>query len=115
MTMLRFTDGEATVYLRDGESVTVRGLPYGTEWTVCEQKTPDYSTECGVDTAARAPGNIVSGTLTDNTETIFVNSREYVLPATGSFSAPLYGSIGGGLMLGALFGGWAGRRRKKRR
>ena len=41
MTMLRFTDGEATVYLRDGESVTVRGLPYGTEWTVCEQKTPD--------------------------------------------------------------------------
>ena len=64
---MTFTDGEATVTLKAGESATATNLLYGTTYTVTQTETPGFDTEKTEDT----------GTIsTSSTQATFTNTRE---------------------------------------
>lgn len=114
-TEISFENGAASVYLKDGQQLTIYGLPYGTAWTVQEVPTASFFTECGSSTAERCVGSDVGGTLTDDETAFFVNIYGVELPATGSYGTLLF-TIGGLLlMVSALISGCILRHKRERR
>ncbi len=111
-----FTNGVARISLKDGEALTILGLPYGTEWTVTEIESPGYFAKYKTDTdATEKSGNTAGGTLTENAVISFYNIGGYELPSTGS-SAHLWFIITGlALMLFSVIIGYIVRRRTERR
>ena len=102
---IKFTNGRATVTLRDGSSVTVKGIPSGYKYTVTEQ---DYRSK-GYQTTYQNK----SGTLTGDRAATVTNDRGGIVPTgiwTGSL--PILGMIllGIGLLAGIYLIG-KGRRR----
>ncbi len=83
---LKFTNGRATVTLRDGSSVTVKGIPSGYKYTITEQ---DYSTR-GYKTTYKNK----SGTLTRDREALVTNERGGIVPTGADIHAlPILGSM----------------------
>lgn len=92
-----FTNGKATVTLKDGESVTIKGLPYGSKFKVTETNSDGYTPMYKVNTTGYKEGSSVPEfTLTKITDTnstfgvnydtkvTFKNIKGYELPKTGS-------------------------------
>lgn len=115
--------GNATVWLKDGDSVKIVGLPYGASYTVTEANTADDpyevstnlvgDTKAGVGTTdivmlnkATDATNAISDTALTATSTLtFTNNKDGVNP-TGiilQFGAPIAGVIIVGILFGVVF------------
>lgn len=113
---LTFVKGKATVYLKDKESITIQGLPYGISYTVTEKNADGYLTKYQVgETAPMQYGASGGGTLTTDTTVSFLNSPGIELPATGTYLRSVYILGGWVLIFASLIGGIVIRYRKKRK
>lgn len=59
--------GEASLSLKDGESLTILGLPYGSQYTVREVLQPGYHVSTSTDDGAPVEGTTVSGSIPHGT------------------------------------------------
>ena len=84
---ITFSNGKATIKLKDKEQITIKDLPYGTTYIVKELDTDGFIVKYQVN------GGVIeiydakkqkSYTLNDNMEIKFTNVSGYELPATGS-------------------------------
>ena len=98
---ITFSNGKATIKLKDKEQITIKDLPYGTTYIVKELDTDGFIVKYQVN------GGVIeiydakkqkSYTLNDNMEIKFTNISGYELPATGS-SGMLILIIMGSLLL----------------
>lgn len=98
---ITFSNGKATIKLKDKEQITIKDLPYGTTCIVKELDTDGFIVKYQVN------GGVIeiydakkqkSYTLNDNMEIKFTNVSGYELPATGS-SGMLILIIMGSLLL----------------
>ena len=98
---ITFSNGKATIKLKDKEQITIKDLPYGTTYIVKELDTDGFIVKYQVN------GGVIeiydakkqkSYTLNDNMEIKFTNVSGYELPATGS-SGMLILVIMGSLLL----------------
>ena len=96
-----FSNGKATIELKDKEQITIKDLPYSTTYIVKELDTDGFIVKYQVN------GGVIeiydakkqkSYTLNDNMEIKFTNVSGYELPATGS-SGMLILIIMGSLLL----------------
>ena len=93
---IMFSNGKATIALRDGCSVMIHGIPWNVSYTVDEA---DY----------KAKGYVVSyekktGTITDNVNVTITNTRNGIVPTGIDLGvAPVMGII---LTLSLLLGGY---------
>ena len=65
LTGIEFKNGTAQLYLQDGESVTIRDIPVGTEYTVTEDADSLFTTN--VDNGTKEK-HVISGTIEQNEE-----------------------------------------------
>ncbi len=67
---ITFTEGKATVYLKDGQSITIKDLPLGANYIVTETTDPNYDTS--------PSGGTTLGTITGEgtVELTFTNTRK---------------------------------------
>lgn len=87
-------NGQASFSLKDGESITIQGLPAGWTFTVTEEQTPNYTQSITVDEEKSPDGTVK---LSESGNTIaFVNTCT-IAPAETGVSLP----GGAGAMLGA--------------
>ena len=98
---ITFSNGKATIELKDKEQITIKDLPYSTTYIVKELDTDGFIVKYQVN------GGVIeiydakkqkSYTLNDNMEIKFTNVSGYELPATGS-SGMLILIIMGSLLL----------------
>lgn len=98
---ITFSNGKATIKLKDKEQITIKDLPYSTTYIVKELDTDGFIVKYQVN------GGVIeiyddkkqkSYTLNDNMEIKFTNVSGYELPATGS-SGMLILIIMGSLLL----------------
>ena len=98
---ITFSNGKATIKLKDKEQITLKDLPYSTTYIVKELDTDGFIVKYQVN------GGVIeiydakkqkSYTLNDNMEIKFTNVSGYELPATGS-SGMLFLIIMGSLLL----------------
>lgn len=98
---ITFSNGKATIKLKDKEQITIKDLPYGISYVVKELDTDGFIVKYQVD------GGVIeiydaekqkSYTLKSSMEIIFTNVSGYELPATGS-SGMLILVIMGSLLL----------------
>ena len=84
---ITFSNGKATIKLKDKEQITIKDLPYGTTYIVKELDTDGFIVKYQIN------GGVIeiydakkqkSYTLNDNMEIKFTNVSGYELPATGS-------------------------------
>lgn len=84
---ITFSNGKATIKLKDKEQITIKDLPYSTTYVVKELDTDGFIVKYQVN------GGVIeiydakkqkSYTLNDNMEIKFTNVSGYELPATGS-------------------------------
>ncbi|MBQ8893217.1 MAG: hypothetical protein IJ043_02270 [Clostridia bacterium] len=114
-TEILFAEGIATFYLQDADSMTVYGLPYGTVWSVKEQKTDGFFTECSSDGAAPQPSNTVEGTLENDATASFVNIGGAEMPSTGSYASQVFIFGGALIVVLSLICGCVLRHKRERR
>lgn len=81
---MTFTNGVATVTLKDGESATAEHLPVGTTYTVTEEDNNSYSRS-----PEKATGTIVDG---ETATAAFTNTRLYSLTVGKTVSGTANGS-----------------------
>ena len=94
-------NGDATIYLKANESITIQNLPYGASWTVTEVNAEGFHTSWLIDSTGPAQsGSEVDGILTGSNLIICINEATYVLPNTGGTGTNLY-TMGGLLTLTA--------------
>lgn len=67
-----------TVTLRHGQQITISGVPEGTTYTITETGGSGYTTTIADDNA--------SGTVTEDTEVEFVNTKNTVLPTSAALN-----------------------------
>ncbi len=115
VTEVTFVDGKATVKLKHGQSATVQGLPYGSQWTVTETSAGGYFPSHQLNDGAVTAGNAVTGVLEENSTVAFYNAGGYELPSTGSAAHLVYIIAGSMLMLLSLIAAYTLRRRRERR
>ena len=105
-TQVTFTDGTVTVSLKHGESLTIRDIPYGAEWTVTETDADDFAVTTTVtsgDTVIPGEGISTGGTIpVGNVTAAYRNTTVYKLPETGGAGTTLYTMAGLALMGSAL-------------
>lgn len=72
-----FKDGKATVYLKSGETVSMKDIPRGVKWTIKETTDDGYTTTNTVNGTA-GTGKDTSGTISENVETavIYTNHKD---------------------------------------
>lgn len=92
--------GEATVSLKQDESITISGIPAGTQWTIKETGAQGYVTTVTVAGGETKTTTEVSGTLNQGeTNVVYTNRAAYQLPYTGSTGIRLLLLLGAGLTL----------------
>ena len=72
---ITFTDGEATVKLKHGQSITIKDLPEGANYQILEAANANYTTK--VNGATPATDRTASGKLTTDTEVKYENTLIY--------------------------------------
>lgn len=98
---ITFSNGKATIKLKDKEQITIKDLPYGTTYIVKELDTDGFIVKYQVNGGVKEIYDAKkqkSYTLNDNMEIKFTNVSGYELPATGS-SGMLFLIIMGSLLL----------------
>ena len=101
-----FTDGTAAVSLKHGESLAIRDIPYGTEWTVTETDADGFAVTTTVtsgETVTPGEGITTGGSIpAGSTAVAYRNTAVYKLPETGGTGTTLYTMAGLALMGSAL-------------
>ena len=106
-TTTRETDSGGRVYLsfKNGETVTIQGVPLGCTWRVQEQNYGDYavSWEATPESCIKKPGtDYVEGTFpAGGVKVVFTNTAFYELPETGG------GGVGKYMICGVMLLGFA--------
>ena len=79
---LTFNIGTATVNLVHGESITLTDLPGSLRFTITEnaEDANGYQTTYTVNSGSPETGREATGTLADNPEVAFVNTRQVMVP-----------------------------------
>ena len=67
-TILFDANGEASLKLKAGESLTILGLPYGSQYTVREVLQPGFNVSTSTDGGAPVEGTTVSGNIPHSTQ-----------------------------------------------
>ena len=67
-TILFDANGEASLKLKAGESLTILGLPYGSQYTVREVLQPGFNVSTSTDDGAPVEGTTVSGNIPHSTQ-----------------------------------------------
>lgn len=67
-TILFGANGEASLELKADESLTILGLPYGSQYTVREVLQPGYNVSTSTDDGAPVEGTTVSGNIPHSTQ-----------------------------------------------
>ena len=81
VTTVKFTDGKSDeITLEDGESITIQGLPVGTEFTVVETKDDNYTTTISDDSGDDNDGE---GTIAENSDVTVAFTNTFI---TGQLS-----------------------------
>lgn len=72
-----FTAGKGMVYLEDGESVTMSGIPAGVNWEIAETPTDGYTTKINGGTPVEGKSNTVTGQITKDqtSEIVYTNTK----------------------------------------
>ena len=105
------SDGTATFTLKHGQSVTIKGIPDGSHYTVTEE---DLSADGYTTTVNETAGRVASGDVTQNVTVSYNNDRTADIP-TGLVMDPRIGLL---LVLGAAVLAMTGielRLRRRRR
>lgn len=61
-------NGETSLTLKDGESITILGLPYASQYTLKEELQPGYSVSTTTDYGAPVNGTTTTGSIPHSTE-----------------------------------------------
>ena len=79
---LSFVNGSAQITLKHGESYTLTNLSGSLLFTVTENQNDaaDYTTTYSINGSDLVTSKTASGTLADNPEVAFVNTRQVLLP-----------------------------------
>lgn len=95
-----FTNGKAEISLNSGETLILKGLPYGFTWKVTEiEDNPgEFEIKYQIGTGAETAGSVASGTLTADGVVTFINYQKYELPESGGIGTMSY-TIGGILLM----------------
>ncbi|MBQ7266395.1 MAG: hypothetical protein IJS61_09890 [Firmicutes bacterium] len=96
---LTLQNGCVTFRLKDSESIVFYNIPHGTIYTLTGQNG-DYDTVCSLNEGADIEGNTVTDSILTDTDTVFKNNKNAVVP-TGHFKPTKDSYIIG---LGLLFG-----------
>ena len=96
--------------MKNGETVTIRGIPAGAFYRVTEESRDGYKVSVN-----NAEGYIASGTIESGAvkPASFVNTPYYELPETGGGGTGLYTMVGALLMGGAVCLLYSDIRRRK--
>lgn len=95
---IAFNDkGVAKVTLQDKDRLRIKGLPYGTQWTITEKDSHGYTVSYQVGTQDSKSGSTAEGTVDGNVIT-FQNTAIYELPESGGIGTMSY-TIGGILLM----------------
>lgn len=81
---------EKTIYLQHGQKLIIDYLPDGVQYRITETAAAGFHTVYKIGTATSSPGNTASGTITEDTSVIFINSTGRALPETGGRGVALY-------------------------
>lgn len=112
---IQIVNGHATVYISDGETLQIIGLPSNMSWTVEEITHNGFYTSCAVGNNEPTEGTSLSGNLDASVTINFTNFSGNVLPATGSYNWLFY-ALGGLLLIAVplVYGCILGRKRERR-
>lgn len=91
-------ESSAEITLKNDETVTIRGLPYGARWTVTETEAEGYLASYSLGEGEARAGNQAEGTV-DGTTVQFVNTAAYELPESGGTGTISYRMVGIMLLL----------------
>lgn len=102
---------------KHGERAVIRGVPYGTKWTITESGNDGYKVTTGVtagETTTAGEGSETSGEITmDGTVVSYTNAVLYELPETGGAGTIPYTMAGLGLIALALSLMYITKKRRK--
>ncbi len=97
------SDGKALVELSHQESITIKGIPNGSKWSIEEQHANDYIVSHVIGTSNQVESNVASGDVTVGSNTVtFTNTATYSLPETGGIGVNSY--ILGGMVMSIMAG-----------
>ncbi len=86
-----FTDGKAEIKLKHGETLTIQGIPRGTEWYVKELNSAGYQVSVNINDTGVQYSTSATGTLSKaETQVAYTNHAAPKLPATGGAGTTLY-------------------------
>lgn len=77
-----FSNGQATITLKDGENITFQGLDSSATYSVKEVDADDYQTLISIDGGNQQASKDYTGSLVSDTSIAFTNTKE-VVPPTG--------------------------------
>ena len=81
---------EKTVYLQHSQKLIIDYLPDGVQFRITETAAAGFHTAYKIGTATSTSGNTASGTITEDTSVLFINSTGMALPETGGRGVLLY-------------------------
>lgn len=77
-----FSNGQATITLKDGENITFQGLDSSATYSVQEVDADDYQTLISIDGGNQQAAKDYTGSLVSDTSIVFTNTKD-VVPPTG--------------------------------
>lgn len=89
-----------TFYVQHGQSIVIRGIPTGTQYTITENEE-DYKPSVKVNNDDRSDTNSASGTISEDTLVSFINTRNGVIP-TGVLLSVAPWVIAGIVIIGGI-------------
>lgn len=90
-----FTDGKATITLKDGETITFEGLATSSTYDVEEVDAADYLTSLSIDGGASQAAKDYTNTLEKDTSLAFTNTKDIVPPTGVAMMVAPYLLLGG--------------------
>lgn len=97
-----FSNGEAAVAVKHGETIRIPGIVYGTEWTISEINADGYKVTYEIQangtSQTTGDGSTSSGSISKETTVQYTNTTVYELPETGGFGSDPF-VIGGALLM----------------
>ena len=100
---INFIDGKAYINIKDKEKITIENLPYKINYSVEEINTNGYIVKHQINNEDISNSSKTEEReLLENTNIIFINASEYILPATGSSRALILVIVGALLTIGPI-------------
>jgi len=107
-------NGVVSASIGDGETITLQGIPIGTELTITEMEHEGYVVYYKIDAENKVYDDSAGLTLNNDTSVEFVNMTTYELGGLGGMGTTMY-TIGGALLLTTVGGNLLYNKKKKER